>query len=180
MTAPLTGVLGDVAEILAEIEAEHHEAGWDNTPPTLYRVQRSLDGKYGVTPHRLIHLAAHGVHPRDELRILADLWESPTESVPLRTTLGAERPVAHLLVMEMWMNVDFTSSAQRESDQRDLKDIPGSLEARFGLAVMGKHILSTRHVKGSEPTAVVLAGPYEVWVGGMLQSLKRIQAAACR
>jgi hypothetical protein len=38
---PYDGELGEIAELLLEVETFHHERGWDNSATTLYTVTRS-------------------------------------------------------------------------------------------------------------------------------------------
>lgn len=72
----LTGVLGEVTDLLVEAERWHHGQGWDNTPPTLYCVCRSPAGDYQVVSTRLGQFTDGGA--AHELALIADVAEDPT------------------------------------------------------------------------------------------------------
>jgi hypothetical protein len=169
-THTLTGPLGVAANILIDVEQVHHTAGWDNTPPTLYRVCHipgTITG-YSVLPYRLGLLP--DVHPRDELAAFAAGMETPAGVATVLSGYPG-RPFIHLLVMEAWGR-QFSGPAERAAETRMFADIPGSVELRTGIAIHGDTRVSLTRRRGTDPVLTVL--PDAVDGGGMPSSLCRI------
>jgi hypothetical protein len=141
-----TGLMGALADLLVELEAEHHRSGWDERPATLYIVCRSHDTTLRIAPCELI-LA--GAHPRDQLRAIAQVTTEHASEV--RDTLPPGVPVAAALVTEAWGSDDPEAHVAVEERGARLADIVGSRECRWALAVCGKHRLSVNRLRGESP-----------------------------
>lgn len=150
MTAhPYGGLLGEIADLLAALEGDHHLAGWDNMPPTLYRVHRH-NGRLQVQGARL---GLMGIHPRDELRALADAADEPQLAAFMESS-STSPPLAHLLIMEAWMRVyeAGVDEAQVDADaRRRFADLPGSFESRQGTAMVGKRFITLCRKRNEPP-----------------------------
>jgi hypothetical protein len=172
----LPGVLGEVADVLIDAEQWHHEQGWDNTPPTLYGVCRSPEGKYEVVAARLGRFTDLG--PADELALIATIAENLRLGDVL-TTAYPHPPVAHMVTAEGWARGQWVGTNDDELDDRPLADIPGSVEMRFGVAVVGVRCVLLERTRGVEPRMITDEGAYEAQ-GALVDALSRVQAALAR
>lgn len=165
-THPYTGLVGDMADLLAEVEShQHHGMGWDNTPPTLYGVIAAPGRSWALLA---FELGDHGP-PAAELELLA----SGLETGELPPFPGA--PVAFFLIAEGWGRV---ASTIEEGDPRQFADIPGSIEARYAIGVVGDLTITVCRLRGEEP--VFMTEDEWSFGGDMIGALRRIHAAAAR
>lgn len=162
-----SGVRGEVSQLLLELEAEHHRLGWDGYA-ALYRVD---SGPSGVFHQPAMWLNVEGRCPTELLEYVADYFESPAGKLALRTVFDGP-PVAQIFIAEAWSR---PADDEWEKDARHLADIPGSIEMRFGVAVIGKHFMVVKREHGSDPTEVREGIDVP---GG--DALRRIQAASTR
>ena len=169
----IAGLLGEVTDLMIRLEADHDSQGWDNNPPTIYRIARENNQ---LQPSRC-RLGINGQHPRDHLQLLADMTQTSAYAMGERLTFPSSA-LAHLLIMESWVNDTFTSHTERHKDPRDLADIPGSREARFCLAIAGDQMVTLTRVRDDEPSLQVVE--MSALSGGMCESLKEIHAASQR
>lgn len=150
-THSLTGVLGEVADLLIEEERRWQENGWDNNQPAWYRIERLPGGELGTLKCGLGGMTHPDAQPRDDLYRLARVAEMPHWADSMKLMLP-DPPVGHMLLMEAWVNYDELTEEQRGCS---LADIPGSLEARNGLALVGKRTLMLHRERGQEPLVFV-------------------------
>lgn len=169
----LPGVVGDIARLLVTTEAEHHARGWGNNDPTVYRVDNLPAGGHLLSPIRLGVLV--GAHPRDELRALAQMAGESSYQGQLRQ-LHPTEPIAHIFIGEGWVNYEL-SAEERRRDGRRIGDIPGSVEARFGLALVGRRTLGIRRNRTQPP---VFEPEAQDTAGGMWTSLREFHVATLR
>ncbi|MPZ66229.1 MAG: hypothetical protein GEU83_12170 [Pseudonocardiaceae bacterium] len=143
---------------MAELEDVHHRAGWDNTGAVLYPVCRDgqvVDGVIAYSTQQ-VHLdQLPGSTPRESLHLLATLLSQPGHQ-PSLARCYSSAPVAHILIHEAWMyssaiEVDDVTGLEEEIAGRRLADVPGSVEIRLAVAVLGRHRLVVRRVRGEEP-----------------------------
>ena len=167
-----SGVLGEITDLLIQLELEHHYRGWDNTPPSLYRVGRNNTGELDIIRAHLGML--EGLHPRVELARMAGAVRQRPAMAELIEAHFDGPPLAHLLIFESWQHGSRTPE-EHEADPRSLADVPGSFEARCGIAVIGKTLMAVNRIRGeqpvlvdptSDPTAGLVLQP-----GGLLASL---------
>lgn len=169
----LSELPGEVADLMIQLEEAHHARGWNSNPPTIYRVSRENER----LRHSSIRLGADGMHPRDDLRLLADITQTAAYMTGERLMFSSSA-VAHMLIMESWVNLNFTSHDERHADPRDLADIPGSREARFCLAIVGDQALTLTRIRGDKPD--IQECDTSGLTGEMAESLKMIHAASRR
>lgn len=175
------GVLGAVIDQLVAIEQHHHDAGWDNTPATLYGIYREPSG--GGYRHVRCRLGMTDMHPRDELAALAHGYEHADTLIrTLVLSIYPAAPVGHAIVMEAWQQ-EGTAESMEEFERtragRMLADIPGSTECRFGFAMVARHHVMLRRTRGTTPVLCVVPPEDEATIGGgMFLSLRRFHLAA--
>lgn len=178
----LSGVLGDVADLVIAAEQAHHESGWDMRPATLYRVcpRDSTGGKaraYDVDETRLgVHT---NLHPRDELSLIVNLFRSPKARTLLANHYH-DQPVAHFLIFEEWMSVASGSGATQRVIRRQRGTDHDAV--RMGVAVVGGDRLVVRRVRDRLPVMWLVPKSHDRGsrpeVGRMMGSLERVHREA--
>jgi hypothetical protein len=170
------GVVGEVVDVLTELEAAHHAAGWDNNPPVvLYFVGRRTSRIFevGVYPCG----GVGDMHPRNELAAVAGLMENQPALMG-GLTRGIMPPVpiiACAVVMEAW---GIWLEGHQRPD-RMIADIPGAREMRLALGLIGRHTLRVHRVRDCPVR-------FDTWrsgqvpsdEGGIHHSLTRIHRAS--
>lgn len=135
--------LDRVTRLLETLEAEHHAAGWDNTPATLYRCGPDPTGEWCVGSVELDD------NPRLQLEAWAVVAADPGRVAVIET--GFDRPpVAHLLISEGWAR---QSDENDFSDTRRFADRLGSVEIRCGMAIAGERVAGVYRTRGQKPTS---------------------------
>jgi hypothetical protein len=174
--------LRPLADTLIDLEAQHHEVGWDNVPPMIYMLSEPEDG--GTAP--AVTGARLGMHlePREELvrmagsmQILEAIAESDYEldeerTRALRSVYGTT-PLAHAIVMESWVCIPGETTTDMDA-VRDCSpgDIPGSLEARFAYLVTEDEVMIISRIRDQKPEFGCYRDGESVTFGGtMLDSL---------
>lgn len=159
-------------QTLIEIENRHHERGWDELPPTLYRLTESDDIPVIFTQYPFkakafvaqpYSLGEYG-DPRAELQTMAFSFklileiELEGENGPAwREKIGDtfdDPTTAHVIVSEVWARAvpgDTKEEALAEVGDRHLADIPGSVEARTATLVTDTDYLFLTRERGEEP-----------------------------
>lgn len=178
---PYEGELGELAELLIDLEQDHHDDGWDSRLPTLYRVQLE-DGEppsWTVTPCRLGSL--YGLHPRDELQGLANAVQV-SDGAAMMEVIFDQPPAAHILIFEGW-SWSYNSKEDRDKDAgKYFGDMEGSIESRSGFAVMGDNIICLTRKRGNEPEFFATGhnDDGEIEISGMTKALVDLHKAIAR
>jgi len=170
------GLLGEIIDLLIQLEADHHAAGWDNSPPRVYRASR---GKHGQLDIDRVRLGIRGIDARTEFGYMAAAVQQATGSELIESIFDGT-PLAHLLVFESWQHASRTVE-EHKADRRSLADVPGSFEARCGIAVIGKQTMAVNRIRDEEPVLVdptsdPNAGVF-AYPGGMFASLMEYHQA---
>lgn len=156
MTTSTTQV-PDVTNLLVQLEGVHEAAGWQEMPPTVYRVDyvadMPIDAATGMRAD-LYHAQPFTLH--------GELGDSITEELGVLVTNTQSRmhllwslliaptpPVAHLFVTYAWVNTRPVNLAALRKDQ-GLADVLGSQEARFAYGVIGERTVSFYRIRGHE------------------------------
>lgn len=163
--------------MLIELEAAHDSIGWDNLPPTVYIVARDRD-ELVVCPVPLDH-----GHPRPLLVALA-VGASKPENWPDLQHLYPAPPLAHILIMETWSRWAPMDNGEEAAFRagRALADIPGSIEGRYGIAMLGDCDIHLARDRGEAPR--ILSNDYtgpttasDRFDGVMYRALRQLHTA---
>jgi hypothetical protein len=178
----LKGDLAVVAGVVAGAEECHDERGWDMTPPVVYVLTRNappartlVDMSRGV-----VGLSMTPVNEPGDLARIAWLLETGTETERAGFDPPGE-PLAHVFLAEGYR----AGTTDPVPAGRDLADVPGSIETRFAVAIVGAaDVIYLRRDRGGRPEILHTstdAGPPDR-LGGehIYPGLVRIHAAARR
>lgn len=150
-----------LAHTLVDIEARHHEHGWDS-PAAIYMIAQSDE----EGPESFIVAGARlglKMLPREELKAMAFAMKMIVEIELDADTLPPERlaqlksvystpTLAHAVVMECWVCIPGETTTDMEAAE-NLRpgDIPGSLEARFAYLVSDGRVMVVARGRDQKP-----------------------------
>lgn len=172
---PPTEEVGWLKQLAVQLEASHHEAGWDEVPPMLYRVHQidaladDLDALATAKFAEIIHggkaLVLHPMplgDPAAELPAMAfgfrmilevELDDAATERaelIPMVKETFSKPLMALAFVTEAWLRTSEMDNSEEMT--KPFADIPGSVEVRQAIIVNNDGFLMLTRERGKEPT----------------------------
>jgi hypothetical protein len=189
------GELDVIAMMLLELERQAHASGWGEIPPTIFRVSRvddpatvehevdlppDLAELYKLSP--FIFEGMLGDTFNEEFTRLVTATRHPLAQLMLKLR-NPHPPVAHIFISEAWFSSDpdiFDKLPELTRTGRTLEDVPGSEEARYGVAVMGDHYVVTfRKRTEDDNVSVITSNDHVAHGGGLVQALRILHDSEC-
>lgn len=172
-----TGLLGRCLTMLADLECEHEEQGWEHPVSALHWM--TVSGQWQYTP--IVGSVT------EILSVLAHTFTSSTGRFHLER-LYHEVPLFHVAMFAQWehSNPGFVAKFRDDNPGREveLEDIPGTIQVRLGMGLFtgdnGHDVpVFIRRERFQSPMIRVGVRPGENW-GPVFDCLGTIHAAARR